>query len=122
MYVLPEPVWPYAKIVPLKPCITDSTTGCATRSKTSSCVADWSRMPLNAKRQLVRLLFMKPSRLSSGTCTSTRLSASAAEADGVKCVGAMALVGRRRRNVEIAVDFDMAPALLLLLIGVYQGW
>ena len=38
--VLPVPVWPYAKIVPLKPRSTSVTTGRATLSYTSSCAAD----------------------------------------------------------------------------------
>ena len=107
MYVFPEPVWPYAKIVPLKPSMTESTTGCATLSKTSSCEALCSRIPLKAKRQLMRLLLTKPSRFSSGTFTSTSLSASSSEAGAVKYDGVVGFVGRRRRNVEIAVDEDI---------------
>ena len=47
--VLPLPVWPYAKIVPLYPSSTESTTGRATVSNTVSCVVDMSRTRLKAK-------------------------------------------------------------------------
>ena len=38
-YVLPEPVCPYAKMVPLKPCTTSSTVSWAILSNTYACEA-----------------------------------------------------------------------------------
>ena len=72
--VFPDPVCPYAKTVPLKPSITESTTGRATVSKTSSCVASGPMSPLKPKRQRFRLLLTMPLTTSFGTSTCTTLS------------------------------------------------
>lgn len=65
--VFPEPVWPYAKMVPLYPYIAESTTSFATLSNIFYCFASISNTWLKANTLFYYLLLIYPSYALFGT-------------------------------------------------------